>query len=98
MSLAGVLVMVSMFLKSYQRKFKMKNIFTFLRSKGAAVGVASMALATQAHAVLPAWATNAAADLGETVGDWEGVVGPIVLGVTAAIVGIRLFKRFAAKI
>ena len=76
----------------------MKNMFTVLRSKGAAVGVASMALATQAQAALPAWATTAAADLGETVSDWEGVVGPIVLGVTAAIVGIRLFKRFAAKI
>ena len=76
----------------------MKNIFTSLRSKGVAVGVASMALATQAHATLPSWATNAGTALGDTVSDYEGLVGPIVLAIAVAMVGIKLFKRFTAKI
>jgi len=76
----------------------MKNRFTSLRSKGVAVGVCSMALATQAHAALPSWATTASAELGDTVSSYEGLVGPIILAVTAALVGIKLFKRFTAKI
>ncbi|RYY72949.1 MAG: hypothetical protein EOO52_19985 [Gammaproteobacteria bacterium] len=76
----------------------MKNIFTSVRSKSVALVVASMALATQAHAALPAWATTAATELGDTVDSYEGLVGPIILAVTAALVGIKLFKRFTAKI
>lgn len=56
------------------------------------------ALASAAHAELPTWATTAGADLGGSVSDFENMVGPIILGVTVAIVGIKLFKRFANKI
>ena len=76
----------------------MKNRFTLLRSKGAAVVVASLALATQAQAALPTWAANAGTALGGTVSDYENLVGPIILSVAAAFVGIKLFKRFTSKI
>ena len=87
-----------MFSKYLLRKFNMKNIFTVSRSKGVAVVVASLALATQAQAALPGWASTAAADLGGNVDSYEGLVGPIILAVVTASVGIKLFKRFTAKI
>jgi hypothetical protein len=78
----------------------MNNLFTALRSKGVQVSLAVSALvvASSAHAALPTWATSAATTLGGNVSDYENLVGPIILAVTAAVVGIKLFKRFTAKI
>lgn len=76
----------------------MKNSFSILRSKGVALTVAVMALTSQAHAALPAWATTAGADITEKVTDTEAFVGPIIIGVIVAVVGIKLLKRFANKI
>lgn len=76
----------------------MKTLFTVLRSKGVAVTTAMLALTCQAQAALPAWASTAGADITERVDDTEAFVGPIIIGVIVAIVGIKLLKRFSNKI
>lgn len=76
----------------------MKNVFVLLRSKGASVTVATLALTSQAHAALPAWATTAGANITEKVTDTEAFVGPIIISVIVAVVGIKLLKRFSNKI
>lgn len=80
----------------------MKTVFAVLRSRGASlkaiVATCAVAGVSSAQAALPTWATTAGADLGGSVGDFEGMVGPIILAVSVAMVGIRLFKRFTAKI
>lgn len=76
----------------------MKNLFVSLRSKGVSVAVATLALTSQAHAVLPTWATSAGADITEKVTDTEAFVGPIIIAVIVAVVGIKLLKRFSNKI
>lgn len=76
----------------------MKNLFAVLRSKGVALTVALMASASQAHATLPTWATSAGADITEKVTDTEAFVGPIIIAVIVAVVGIKLLKRFSSKI
>lgn len=76
----------------------MKNAFTVLRSKGAAIVVVSMAFATQAHAALPAWATSMGSDITTRATDVEAAVGPVVVFVLVAVIGIKLIKRFANKV
>jgi len=76
----------------------MKTLFSVLRSKGVAVTTATLALTSQAHAALPTWATSAGADITEKVTDTEAFVGPIIIAVIVAVVGIKLLKRFSNKI
>lgn len=76
----------------------MEKLFGVLRSKGVAVTVAMMAVTSQAHAALPTWATSAGADITEKVSDTEAFVGPIIIAVIVAVVGIKLLKRFSNKI
>lgn len=96
--MAGWLVLRFFISNNLSRKFNMKNLsrrFTALKlSLVAMVGL----VATTANAALPEWAATAAADLGGSVSDFATLVGPIVLSVAVALLGIKLFKRFTNKI
>ena len=63
----------------------------------AAVGVAGMA-AGSANAALPAEATSAITAISGNVTDMEAAVWPVIGAVVAAMILIKLFKRFSAKI
>lgn len=80
----------------------MKNVFVLLRSRGVQLktcaAALSLAAVSSAHAELPTWATGMGATLGGSVSDFEGEIGPIILAVAVAMVGIKLFKRFTNKI
>lgn len=80
----------------------MKNLFTFLRSKGVKVASASAALvatsAVQAQTTLPPWVGEMATEADGTVTAVMGVVGPVIGAVLVALISIKLIKRFASKI
>lgn len=80
----------------------MKKLFGVLRSKGvaisSAVSAAALVASVNVHAALPAWATTMPADIDTRVKDVEAAVGPLVIGVLIAVIGVKLIKRFANKI
>ena len=79
-----------------------QNLFGVLRSRGVRVVTAatatSLALVSQAHAELPAWATGIVTDASAAVTDTAAAFGPVIAISIVAVVVIRLAKRFSNKI
>ena len=76
----------------------MKNVVNVRRGLlAAAVGLGAM-VAGSAHAELPTAASSAITAITGNVTDMEAAVWPVIGAVVAAMVLIKLFKRFSAKI
>ncbi len=78
----------------------MKNVFVLLRSKGVKVVVAisAFAVAASANAALPDWATTMVTAATTSVTDSAAAVGPVIGLALAALITIKLIKRFSNKI
>lgn len=80
----------------------MKNLYTFMRTRGAKLNVAIAAfagvLATNAQAAVPAWASTAVTNAQDDGLAFIALIGPAVAAVTIGFVLIKIFKRGANKI
>lgn len=77
----------------------MKNIISERRRLLAAAGFTVMgAVSAGAQAALPTEATSAISAISGNVTEMESAVWPVIGAVVAAMVLIKLFKRFSAKI
>lgn len=78
----------------------MKNVIAERRRLLVAAGftVLGATTAAGAHAELPAAATAEVTAISGNVTDMEAAVWPVIAAVVAAMILIKLFKRFSAKI
>lgn len=60
--------------------------------------VAGSVASSMSFAALPAEATTAITTIGGNVTDMEAAVWPVIGSVVAALILIKLFKRFSSKI
>lgn len=68
----------------------------FLLAAGA-VSAGTLALGTNAHAILPVEASDAVTAVSTFVTDIKAAVWPIAAAVTVGLIGIGLFKKFTSK-
>ncbi|MUK67664.1 major coat protein [Aliivibrio fischeri] len=74
------------------------KLATFTKPKTALIVLSALVGSTTANAALPAEAEAAMTAIGTLITDFIAAGWPIVVSLVVGVIGIKLFKKFSAKV